>query len=350
MRLPSGSMRWFPRSRKKLITWMAVMLLVASMAAGLVGYLEPGPIAYFTIGWLVIIALLLWIGNRQLTVRLDRWLPWSTYGNWRFFVHLLLGLIYLLLLINSIYYGIKYFLTEQPPSQEQFIVMNVWGAAIFIPIFSLYFSLHFLRHWRSSELAVEKIQKEKIRSQLDSLKNHLDPHFLFNNLNILSSLIDKDKAISKTFVEKLADVYRTLLRTKSDDLIAVRDELEFIQSYMYLIRMRFENHILFTDSVTTSSKNRMLPPLTLQMLIENAIKHNIISEKQPLTIELLEEGDHYLVVRNSLHLRKGEPTNIGSGLANIQHRYSHFTDLPVKIKKTETHFEVSIPLLQLEPA
>jgi hypothetical protein len=350
MRLLSGSMRWVPRSIKKTVTWIVVVLLAVLIAAVLVWYLEPGPIAYFTIGWLVIIALLLWVGNRQLTVRLDRWLPWSKYGNWRFFVHLLLGLIYLLLLINSIYYGIKYFLTEQPPSQEQFIVMNVWGAAIFIPVFSLYFSLHFLRHWRTSELAVEKIQKEKIRSQLDSLKNHLDPHFLFNNLNILSSLIDKDKAISKTFIEKFADVYRTLLRTKSDDLIAVRDELEFIQSYMYLIRMRFDNHILFTDSVTASGKNRMLPPLTLQMLIENAIKHNIISEKLPLTIDLLEEGDHYLIVRNSLHPRKREHANAGSGLANIQHRYSHFTDLPVKIKKTETHFEVSIPLLQLEHA
>lgn len=351
MRLPSINFSLLHNLKKPPFRILIGIPIALALLMVLGYFTDPGPIFYFTAGWLVVIALLLWLGNRQLTVRLDRLLPWSRYGNWRFFIHLILGLAYLLLLVNGIYYGIKTFLTDSPPSQEQFIVMNAWGAAIFIPIFSLYFSLHFLRHWRESELAVEKVQKEKIRSQLDSLKNHLDPHFLFNNLNILSSLIDKDKNVSKTFIEKFAEVYRTLLRTKSDDLIALRDELEFIQSYMYLIRMRFEDHIVFIDSLANSSKSRMLPPLTLQMLIENAIKHNIISEKLPLKIELLDGADNYLIVRNSLHpkMKDQEETN-GSGLLNIQNRYSHFTDLPVRIEKTETHFEVCIPLLQIEHA
>lgn len=334
-------------SAKVLIT---VPVLVAVIA--LVLYQRnPGPIFYFSAGWLLFIALLLWVGNRQLTVRLDRWLPWSKFGNWRFFVHLLLGLAYLLVLINLIYIGIRYFLTDSGPTMEQMVVMNVWGAAIFIPVFSLYFSLHFLKHWRESVLEVEQIQKEKMRSQLDSLKNHLDPHFLFNNLNILSSLIDKDKAASKIFIEKFAEVYRSLLRSKSDDLILLQEELEFIDTYMYLIRVRFENNIQFVNKVSGAARSKMLPPLTLQMLLENAIKHNLISESQPLQIELLEGQDDYLVMRNTLHKKMVvAKESHGSGLGNIQYRYAPFTDKPVRVQKSNNHFEVHIPLLEIEMA
>jgi len=308
---------------------------------------QPRAIFYFTSGWLIIIALLLWVGNRQLTIRLDKVMPWSRYGNWRFFIQLMLGLTYLLFLVNTIYYGIKVSLTDDPPTSEQLIVMNVWGASIFIPIFSLYFSLHFLRHWRESELAVEKNQKDRIRAQLDSLKNHLDPHFLFNNLNILSSLVDKDTQAAKVFIEKFAEVYRALLNTKADDLIPLSDELEFIQAYMYLMRVRFENYILFNVSVGGNTKQKMVPPLTLQMLIENAIKHNLITEERPLHIEITEQPN-YLSVRNTLFAPKNQSAPEGTGLKNIQQRYAHFTDLPVTVEKTEHYFDVHIPLLDLE--
>jgi hypothetical protein len=331
--------------KKPSLRFIIITAVIVLLLAALLYWLQPGQIFYFTAGWLLIIAILLWIGNRQLTIRLDRMLPWSRYGNWRFFIQLVLALGYLLLLVNSIYYGIKVSLTDDPPTREQFIVMNFWGSAIFIPFFSLYFSLHFLRHWRTSELAVEQSQKERIRSQLDSLKNHLDPHFLFNNLNILSSLIDKDKTASKVFIEKFAEVYRSLLNTKSDDLILLSDELTFIQSYIYLINVRFENFITFEFSISEAAKNKLLPPLTLQMLIENAIKHNMISETRPLKIQLLEQGN-YLVVKNSLYIKQGEEEHIGSGLKNIQQRYSHFTDMTVTIEQTAEHFEVRIPLLE----
>lgn len=324
------------------ITGAAALILVA----GTLYALQPGTIFYFTAGWLLVIALLLWFGNRQLTVRLDKRLPWSRFGNWRFFIQLILGLAYLLFLVNTIYYGIKISLTDDPPTTEQLIVMNVWGAAIFIPIYSLYFSLHFLRHWRNSELAVEKSQKERIRSQLDSLRNHLDPHFLFNNLNILSSLIDKDKQSSKAFIEKFAEVYRALLNTKSDDLIPLADELEFIQAYMYLMRVRFENHILFDVAIDAEAGQKLIPPLTLQMLIENAIKHNLITEEKPLRIDVATQNG-YLIVRNTLFATKTPAAAGGSGLDNIQQRYAHFSDRPVIIRKTDHHFEVHIPLLDL---
>lgn len=332
----------------KILLWTIAILVIS---AGYWYLFQPDIILVFSAVWIIIIALLLWFGNRQLTIRLDRLMPWSRYGNWRFFIQLALGIAYLLFLINLIYYIIKTSLTSTPPVWEQMIVVNFWGAVIFIPVFSLYFSLHFLKHWRTSELEVEKNQKERMRSQLDSLKNHLDPHFLFNNLNILASLIEKDKTASRNFIQKFAEVYRSLLRTKSDDLILLSEELDFVDAYMYLIRVRFEDHIQIKITLQNHTKNKMLPPLTLQMLLENVIKHNLVSETQPLKIEILERAGNYLVVRNTLHT-KTEQASAGerSGLENIRKRYAHFTEQAVTVVKTETHFEVSIPLLEIENA
>ncbi|MEI9919318.1 MAG: histidine kinase [Bacteroidota bacterium] len=301
--------------------------------------MEFGPVLYFSIAWLALISFLLWIGNRFLTKRLDKTMPWSRWGNVRFFTQLLSGLAYLLLLINGTYYAIKTPLTGNPPTIEQSIVANAWGIMIFVPVFSIYFSLHFLRHWRKTELEMFRYQRETIRSQLDSLKNHLDPHFLFNNLNILASLIDKDKNASKEFIHKFAEVYRSILKSKADDLILVSEEMSFIESYIYLIKTRFEENIVFNISV--KSYNKMLPPLTIQMLVENAIKHNVA----PLVINITEEGD-YLIVSNSLNRTHSESP--GTGLSNIRKRYAHFTDKPVEVIEENKLFIVRIPLLEIE--
>jgi hypothetical protein len=303
--------------------------------------MEFGPVLYFSLGWLGLISFLLWIGNRFLTKRLDKAMSWSRFGNLRFFTQLFLGLAYLLVLINGTYYAIKLPLTGNPPSAEQLIVANAWGSIIFVPVFSIYFSLHFLRHWRKSEFEMERYQKANIRSQLDSLKNHLDPHFLFNNLNILASLIDKDKNASKEFVHKFAEVYRSILKSKADDLISLGDEMNFIASYIYLLKTRFEESVQF--NIDVSSNDKMLPPLTIQMLVENAIKHNTM----PLAISIKQDGPDYLVVSNSLK-RSNIEVSSGTGLSNIRMRYAHFTEKPVEVSEENGNFEVRIPLLEIE--
>lgn len=341
-------MAWFKRTYLAY-AFLGVVLLNTTIWALIQ---QPGPVFYFSVGWLVVISILLWAGNRFMTKQLDRLMPWSRWGNSRFFIQLFIGLAYLLLLINLTYYFIKVVLTTSPPSSEQVIVMNVWGAGMFIPVFSIYFSLHFLSHWRKSELAAETFKREHIRSQLDSLKNHLDPHFLFNNLNILSSLIDKDKESSRVFINKFAEVYRSILRVKSDDLIPLQEELGFIDAYIYLIRTRFEDNIRFSIVVDKNAISSMLPPLTLQMLIENAIKHNIITETSPLVIRIYQPDNRSLIVSNTLNKKEKEPA-LGlkeSGLQNIQKRYSHFTDREVKVLETATHFEVHLPVLEIEHA
>lgn len=304
---------------------------------------------YITAGWFLIVALLLWWGNRFINSTFDRILPWKKWGNLRFFILLLIGLFYLLIVVNVTYVLLKVMMTTNPPTPGQMLVTNVFGAAIFIPLFSIYFSLHFLRHWRKSELESERIQKENIKTQLNVLRSQLDPHFLFNNLNILNALIDTDPVRSKAFLEKLSDVYRALLKSKSDDLIPLSEELLFIDAYIYLLKTRFGNHLQFTINLQTGH-GRMIPPLTLQLLIENAIKHNTIDERHPLAIHLLQMESDYIIVSNSLNEKKINEGRQGSGLQNIRDRYAYFTSKEIKISKSPSHFEVHIPLLDIEHA
>jgi LytS/YehU family sensor histidine kinase len=279
---------------------------------------------------------------------MDRWFPWLKYGKKRFFTHLLIGIVFSLAILNLAYYIFKIGFTETPPDWEQVIVTNVFGAILFVPLYSIYFSLQFLSQWQKTELEMERFQKESMRSQLSSLKNHLDPHFLFNNLNILSSLIDEDAVLSQEFLVRFAQVYRTMLLTKVEDLITLEEELEFISAYTFLIQTRFENNIQFIREIDEDAKYSMLPPLTIQLLIENAIKHNIITESRPLQIKIIATEDT-LEVRNTLFEKPEDiKTKSGTGLKNITERYSYFTDSPVHFEKTATEYVATVPLLEIE--
>lgn len=329
---------------------IALIITVFSLALASAYWFMPTNEQFYSVAWFIVVIAALWLGNMGLTIILDRYIGWIKYGNTRFFLHLLLGILYTLLVINATYVFIKVFLTVDPPTIEQIIVMNVYGAMIFVPVYSIYFSLHFLRHWRTSELASEKYQKESMRSQLESLKNYLDPHFLFNNLNVLSSLIDADQALSKKFLDHFAEVYRAMLRTRAEDLIPLRDELEFIHAYVFLLQVRFGDTMKFHLDIPEKLMEAQLPPLTLQILVENAIKHNRISESRPLMISVtVDQQQNYLSVINSIYLKpQVDTTRTGSGHEAIRERYRFFTEAPVMIEQTEKEYQVRIPLLTPE--
>jgi len=301
-----------------------------------------------TFGWIVLIIALLWTGNAQISKYLDYKLPWLEYGTVRFFSQLASGLIYSLLVINLSYFVLKSLFTTDPPSIAQIIVMNTYGVLIVLPVISIYFGVHFLRSWRKSELEAEKFQKESIKSQLEALKNHLDPHFLFNNLNILSSLIDKDKDLSQAYLEKFAEIYRVILQSNVTEVIPLSKEMDFINAYIYLIKIRFEENIEISMQLDSESTSKMLPPLTLQMLVENAIKHNIITESKPLKIEISSNGSQWLIVKNNLNPKPTAKNDSGSGLENIENRYAYFTNEKIKLKNDGDYFTVEVPLIEVD--
>lgn len=302
---------------------------------------------YLTVGLIVAVLLLILLANRALTISLDRKLPWLTHGNKRFYSQLSIGVLVSLIIINLSYFLFKITLTEDPPVGSQIATINALSILILLPIISINFGIQFLKRWKNAQLASEEFQKESIKAELNALKNHLDPHFLFNNLNILSSLISKDQKQSQAYLEKFAEVYRIILQSSSEELVELKQELSFISAYMYLLEIRFEDTIQLSMAIDKKDEALYLPPLTLQMLIENAIKHNTVSEIRPLKI-YVESQNGYISVKNNLQEKKVELPNSGqTGLENIKRRYSYFTTKPVEVIKNPNAFIVRVPLINI---
>ena len=336
-----------PSFRSKYPQIILVTVLLFTVTYFLI-YLQLNQAYYFAALWIVLVIVLFVYGNRILIRIMDKYLSWSKYVTLRFFLQLLISVVYSLSIVNVSYLLIKSLLTDDPPTIDQIIVMNLYGTILIIPIISIYYGIHFLKAWKKSELESEKIQKESIKSQLDSLKNNLDPHFLFNNLNILSALIDKDTEKSKEFLEKFADVYRFLLQSKGSELVSLQNELQFLDSYVYLIKSRFGDNVKIDIDITNNLDQNFLPPLTLQMLFENGIKHNVVSKDHPLHFKLYSENANYLVISNNLKEKRQKVESHNTGLKNIINRYSHFTDQQVFIENNGKEYVVKVPLLEIE--
>ncbi|MCR9253762.1 MAG: histidine kinase [bacterium] len=326
-----------------LVISLAVIIVTAFLLFGGQDWSQADTI---TLGWFLISSLLIWLGNRFITKWMDRKFPWNEYGNWRFFAQIAMVLFYSLSIVNLAYYLFKVFLTDTPPAWEQFLVMNAYGTLIIIPVTSIYFGIYFLRSWNRSRIEAQVAQKETIQAQLQTLRNHLDPHFLFNNLNILSALIDTDREQSQKFLEKFAEVYRVILKTEKDELIPLSQELEFIESYIYLIDIRFRDLIDIKIDIIEDQLDQLIPPLTIQMLIENAFKHNIITEDDILKIEITSEENRVAVI-NTLNKAEENGNSNNTGLKNITLRYGYYTEDKIDVSETETHFKVTVPLIQI---
>ncbi len=207
-----------------------------------------------------------------------------------------------------------------------------------------FFVVYYNRQKHAVEVKTQKIIAGTASARFNALKNQLDPHFLFNSLNVLTSLIDEDSKKAQYFTTSLSKVYRYVLDQKSKELVSVDEELHFARTYSNLLKMRFENGVIFDIPDAAINSEAKVVPLSLQLLLENAVKHNSVSNKHPLRIEIIEEGGH-LTVKNNLQEKKVMGLRQGVGLANIKERYNLLTDRGVQIVKTPSTFEVRLPLL-----
>lgn len=195
------------------------------------------------------------------------------------------------------------------------------------------------------QIRAERLEKENVQAQFAALKSQVNPHFLFNSLSILSSLVHADADLSEKFIDQLSRAYRYILEQKDNDRVLLKTELEFIQAYRFLLNIRFENKFDVVINVPEADQSRYsIAPLTLQLLVENAVKHNRMSTKEPLHVHIRLEGD-CLVVENNLQTRPQSETSTGVGLKNIITRYAMLTDKSVWVGETEGSFIVKVPLL-----
>lgn len=209
---------------------------------------------------------------------------------------------------------------------------------------TVFFIQYFMRRWRDSHVQAERLEKEKAQIQFDNLKNQLNPHFLFNALTSLNSLITENPALASQFLQQMSKVYRYVLQHKDRTVVSLRTELEFIRNYVFLAETRFGGSLKVSFDVHPELLEASIVPVTLQILLENAMKHNIIDNDRPLAVEVFSSGD-YLVVSNNLQRRKTVEGSNRQGLSNLKSLYRFMTERPVILESTDNRFTVKVPLL-----
>lgn len=224
---------------------------------------------------------------------------------------------------------------------------NLWLAVCTIILFiGLYEGLYSLTKWKENSLQAEVYKREVLLIQLDVLKNQINPHFLFNSLNALSSLISEEPRQAEQYVDEMAKVYRYLLQTNENTLTTLENELEFIESYYHLLKMRYQNGVQLRISVPEDARQHRLPPLTLQLLVENAVKHNRVQASKPLQIEIDLLPDGWLQIRNNLQIKTTKVVSNRVGLTNIAAKYRLLDEPEPIISDQGGFFTVALPLLK----
>lgn len=222
--------------------------------------------------------------------------------------------------------------------------MTISSLTIAFLVLSVYEGIFYYSQLQSSLLEQERLRKVQMASQLEGLKSQVNPHFLFNSMNTLAQLIPEDSARAVKFVEKLSKVYRYILEIKDKELVTIEEEMIFLRSYLFLLKERFEENLQVDILIPDGYLQKKVLPLSLQLLIENAIKHNITSTEQPLTITVLIKEDK-LYVENKLQRKNQVIHSTRMGLENIKSRYSFFTKVRVLIIETAEQFIVALPLI-----
>ncbi len=225
------------------------------------------------------------------------------------------------------------------------VIILVLVLLVITVMVTLELGLFLLNRWRYSLVELERFKKENAEFQFESLRAQVNPHFLFNSLNTLSSLIYEDQEKAEAFIRELSDVYRYILENRGKELVSLGEELTVARSYIYLVQLRFEKNLDVDLNVPETKHEMKIAPLTLQLLVENAVKHNVIARKKPLRIAIFVDRD-YLVVKNNLQKKESREYSSQLGLKNIKSRYAFLTDRKMEILEKEMEFIVKIPLIQ----
>ena len=281
-------------------------------------------------------------GNIFINRYFDKKEPWVFRVTGRISKQIFLSLVWTSLIGIVFYYIIPRTTDNLERYSKGFILTFTFGA-LFVLIFnSILFIRSFIAKWKMSLLENEKLKREKLMSDYTALQNQLNPHFLFNNLSVLISEIRYDSDRAEEFARKMADIYRYVLQSKDKTLVPVKEELRFIENYVFLHNIRLGMAVRLEVDLSDSIKEEMIPPLTLQLLVENALKHNRASEKEPLHIRISSENGN-LVVSNNLQLKK-TTFSTGTGLANLNERYKLLFGKEVTVAKADEEFRVLLPM------
>jgi hypothetical protein len=263
---------------------------------------------------------------------------------------ILLIILYNILLVYLLLKGTIYFaeITVGNPFGEKIaFYFYLWKYILLNPLaILLAFVLHLVVKTKIIEIENIKLKEENLISQLKTLQDQINPHFLFNTLNTLSSVIRLDtKNEGLKFVDDLSSVYRYILESDKTKLVKVQSELDFLESYNYMLKKRFNKKLQLLIEIPDAIKSTLIPPMVLQLLVENAIKHNKVSQSSPLIINIFAREKH-IIVKNNLQRKSNNHENIGLGLPNLIQRYKLLTGKDVIISQTKESFIVKLPIIR----
>ena len=289
--------------------------------------------------------------NSFMNVLLDKKWDWLEQTNLRVYYGILCTVLYTIpavLGINYIVFVIVQGISLEKFFSSQMLLLNLFYIILSLGVSTFMQARSFMIKWKQAskfEVTQQKIIAGTANAKFESLKNQIDPHFLFNSLNVLSSLIEENPDNAQRFTTSLSKIYRYVLEQKDKELVSVEEELSFAKTYMNLLKMRFENS-LFYELPTTADINpdAKVVPLSLQLLLENTVKHNVVSEQKPLYIKIFIDGD-CLAIQNNFQKKEVLQDRQGVGLQNIVNRYGIITNRKVLIEQNEENFTVKIPIL-----
>lgn len=331
----------------RYIVFAVIGALIALFIDVIISFDQPDHNRLYDYIFSIILTIFICEGILFIDRKLNERISWLTHTFKRVIIQFPLSVTFSAITIYGVMKLYKSYVCVLPKDMELtlFKTSIIIGTLFSIIMLGVEISVLFLNQWKVSLAEVEKYKSESLLAQLQNLKNQVNPHFLFNNMSVLSSLVYKDQDKAVEFINQLSKVYRYLLDNKDTELVTLKTELEFIEAYTYLLQIRFDTNIKFKFNIDNKVHHFMMPPMAIQMLIENCIKHNEVSSDQPLTVTL-STFQGMLIVSNDIQARSVSESGLKTGLQNIQARYKYFTDIPVEIINNSKQFIVKIPLLR----
>jgi len=295
------------------------------------------------------ISFVIIFGLINLTKWLNRRYAWEASPGNRFYLQVILVTAFVILMVMILRLILN--LAFNPDGFIRFldeVIVTVYFFILSLLIVFLDLGINLLNKWRYSLVQIERFKNENLAAQFEMLRMQVNPHFLFNSLNTLSSLIYQDQDTASNFVRELSTVYRYILEKRKSEVVTLQEEMGFSESFQYLLALRFKNKLIFDIDIDQKLLGKMIVPLTLQILVENAVKHNIVSAKNPLTISISNEGTDTLVVSNTLQKKSTNTPSTGVGLENIRSRLALLTGKKMEVDESGQKYTVRIPLLEKE--
>lgn len=323
-----------------------IVIIIMSVIFGW-DHLQAGEVRFlFAVLFSTTHTVFIWEGCRQIFLYMRKYYPGISNTAKRIIVQSALSIGYTLI----IKIGIHQFEHIALPGicDSEHINSISESLIVFIPLIIIsliYESVYFFEEWKKNIQQTESLARINIQSQFEALKKQLDPHFLFNSLNTLAALIDEENEPAQQYLERLSDVYRYVLETRGKTTVSLNEELEFLESYLYLNKVRFRDNLQIEQQLSEAYRLKHIPALSLQLLVENAIKHNVVSREHPLVIRIFEQ-EGTLVVENNKQMKSSIGHSTKIGLQNIIHRYELLTSQPIEVINNDQLFSVRLPLLQ----